>query len=411
MNLKAQDSFKVGGMYRNRAEFRNGYRTLAADTSKPAFFVGQRARLTFEYKKDSIFTFYSSLQDVRTWGDEEQTKDLSGLHFNEIFMEMRIKKNFYVKLGRQEFAYDDHRLLGNLDWANASRSHDGLIIKYLNSEKKFNWHLGSSFNQVGEPIFGTSFTLNNYKFLGFTWIKKNFKIHDLSLLAIMNGLNSKDTTSKSMKSTVTTGLTYHLNHENFKATLGGFYQMGKTDYNLDVASFMINSYFGYAKNKFLTGLGFDYLSGNKDNTDSKQSKNFNTLYPTNHKFYGYMDYFLGFPTDVKSRGLNDIYLRVGYAISPKILTTLDGHYFMLANENNLTTNKVKKALGSELDFILEYKPSNTINLQIGYSMIFATENMEYIKGGNKNKYNGWAFVMLKVAPVFFNHTSEKSNNQ
>jgi len=32
-------------------------------------------------------------------------------------------------------------------------------------------------------------------------------------------------------------------------------------------------------------------------------------------------------------------------------------------------------------------------------------------GVDSNQYNGWAFVMLKVAPVFFNHTSEKSNNQ
>ncbi len=176
---------------------------------------------------------------------------------------------------------------------------------------------------------------------------------------------------------------------------------------MDVSAFMINSYFAYTKNKFLTGLGFDYLSGNKDNTDSKQSKNFHTLYPTNHKFYGYMDYFLGFPTDVKSRGLNDAYLRVGYAFSPKISTTLDGHYFMLANENNLGTNKIKKALGTEIDLILDYKPSNLIHLQIGYSMMFATQNMEYLKGGNKNVYNGWAFAMLKVTPVFFNHLTEK----
>jgi hypothetical protein len=36
-------------------------------------------------------------------------------------------------------------------------------------------------------------------------------------------------------------------------------------------------------------------------------------------------------------------------------------------------------------------------------MMFATRNMELIKGGNKNNYNGWAFIMLKVSPTLFLH--------
>ena len=49
--------FKIAGQYRVRPEFRNGYKILSADTSKAAFFVAQRARLTLEYKKDNITAY------------------------------------------------------------------------------------------------------------------------------------------------------------------------------------------------------------------------------------------------------------------------------------------------------------------------------------------------------------------
>jgi hypothetical protein len=56
----------------------------------------------------------------------------------------------------------------------------------------------------------------------------------------------------------------------------------------------------------------------------------------------------------------------------------------------------------EFDLVMEYQPSAIINLQAGYSMMFATKNMELIKGGNSNNYNAWAFIMLKVSPTFLN---------
>jgi len=127
------------------------------------------------------------------------------------------------------------------------------------------------------------------------------------------------------------------------------------------------------------------------------------LYATNHKFYGYMDYFINIPSDTKQRGLIDPYLRIGVTAVKNFKATLDIHHFYLANENNYAVNKIQKSLGTEFDFLTEYQPSSLINLQAGYSMMFATKNMELIKGVNSNNYNGWAFIMLKVSPTFFSH--------
>lgn len=401
--INAQDAyFKVSGQYRVRPEFRQGYRTLATDSSDAAFFVAQRARLAFEYNKDKI-NIYTSIQDVRTWGDEEQQKDLAGLQVNELWLELALKKGFSLKMGRQELVYDDHRLLGNVDWANNTRSHDALLLKYANKDKELNWHLGGAFNQSGEPTFGTDYNLNNYKFLGFTWLKKGFsKAHsNVSAAATLNGLNSLDTASTSPKVSFTLGPLYNYQYNEWKAVLGAYYQTGKTAKNQSISAFMTNVYGEYRSKKLIAGIGLDYLSGSSDDTPADETQSFSTLYATNHKFYGYMDYFLAIPTDTKQRGLMDAYLRLGTSPCKNVTTTLDTHYFALANEN--AASSMKKNLGTELDLLLEYKPTPIINLQVGYSMLFATSNMELLKGGSKDAYNGWTFVMLKISPTFFTY--------
>lgn len=401
LTVTAQENyFKISGQYRIRPEFRHGYKALASDTSKAAFFITQRTRLAFDYKKNNI-TAFASLQDIRTWGDEPPQTEVPGLSVNELWVELGLKKGFALKLGRQEWVYDDQRLLGNVDWNNATRSHDGVLLKYYNKEKKFNWHLGGAFNQSGEPLFGTNYPVKNYKYLAFSWFKKEFKSSSISATAIVNGLSSTVASSPKSKASLTFGPLYNSQNNTFKAILGAYYQTGKTENNLLLSAYMINAYAGL-QGKTFAGVGFDYLSGNEDNTRANQSHSFSTLYATNHKFYGYMDYFLIIPADTKQRGLIDPYLRIGIASNKKITTTVDVHHFFLAHQNNLLTSKTNGSdLGTEVDALLDYKPSSIINLQAGYSMMFATANMEWLKGGNKNNYNGWAFIMLKVSPVFF----------
>jgi len=52
--------------------------------------------------------------------------------------------------------------------------------------------------------------------------------------------------------------------------------------------------------------GVDYLSGD-DGEDETKYKVFNTLYATNHKFYGFMDYFLNLPVHTYGKGLMDMH--------------------------------------------------------------------------------------------------------
>ncbi len=403
---QAQDNyFKIAGQYRARTEFRHGYKTLAADTSRAAFFVAQRARLSFEYKKENI-TAFTSIQDSRTWGDEEAQKDIPGLSVNELWLELNLKKGFSLKMGRQELVYDDQRLLGNVDWGNVTRSHDALLLKFNDKEKKFSWHSGAAFNQNGEPLFGTNYPLKNYKFLAFTWLKKEFEKSSLSAIAIANGLNTTVPSSRKTHTSYTFGPVYTYQNKVFKSILGAYYQTGKTENNLQLSAWMVNAYGELHNAKIIAGLGVDYLSGNDGETPSNRNHSFSTLYATNHKFYGYMDYFINVPADTKQSGLVDPYVRVGFIVSPKITTSFDLHHFLLANGNTFVIES-KKDLGTEFDALFDYKPSPLINFQAGYAMMFATNSMETLKGGNKNSYNGWGYVMLKVSPTFFTQEFKK----
>ena len=50
------------------------------------------------------------------------------------------------------------------------------------------------------------------------------------------------------------------------------------------------------------GFGYDLVAG--DQADTTENEAFNTMYATNHKYYGVKEYFLGIP--VRSRGAGSI---------------------------------------------------------------------------------------------------------
>ena len=336
--------------------------------------------------------------------DEEQKKDNAGLQVNELWIQLALSNEFALKMGRQELNYDDQRLLGNSDWGSTTISHDALLLKYENKEQQLQMHFGGAFNQSGEPLFGTKYPLKNYKVLGFVWLKKDLAVkHSISAIAILNGLNATTIPISNIKTSMTIGPLYNFHHNGWKLVLAGYYQAGKTENDLKIYAFMLNGFAEKAIEKVSIGLGADYLSGNTDNTKINSSNNFSTLYPTNHKFYGTMDYFLNIPADTRGSGLLDIYLRMKLKTSAKFTAGFDLHSFSLAHKNYSGFNTINKNLGTELDLVTDFIPASDMLLQVGYSMMFATNNMEALKGVDNNSYNYWAFAMLKVSPVFFKH--------
>lgn len=393
----------LSGEIRPRLELRRGYRTLASDTSQTALFVSQRSRLNLDFNHEK-FRLYLAIQDVRTWGDVGQLQNVPSQALHQGWGELMLGKSLSVKLGRQEIIHDDHRLMGNVAWVQQARSHDAAILKF----EKDGWkvHAAGAYNNERPLLFNERYGLINYRVLSYLYINK--KANDkftFSIAGYIDGLQSTDTTVNKINLRFTPGarLVFNTNGLTLNGTF--YYQLGKhiTNKNISAFLFAINAF--YKINAFTVGAGIDYISGT-DALDAGNTKvnSFHTLFATNHKFYGYMDYFLVIPIDTKGGGLVNPYLKTKLKTSEKSAIALDIHYFMLASNvanPSDATQAIDKALGTEIDLAFNYNIHKMVNLKAGYSTMFATSSMEVLKGGDSGQFQQWGWIMITFKPVLF----------
>ncbi|MBI5917174.1 MAG: alginate export family protein [Bacteroidetes bacterium] len=398
----SQPFAQIGAELRSRAEWRHGYGTLADETSKPALFISQRSRLNAEYQEKK-FRVKLSLQDVRVWGDEEQLRDLSSTALHEAWGEFNFSGHLSLRTGRQELVYDDHRLLGNVDWVQQARSHDAALLKF----DKNGWkaHLGGAYNNQEESFFKTGYTLNNYRVLSWFWLNHTFKDKlKFSFTGITDGFQANDTTGNILyRGTLGPHLELETGSMKLKGTF--YYQFGKNASRAEISAFMAALNLSYKVNNLTFGAGVDYLSGTDAlDTGNKKYNTFNTLYATNHLFYGLMDYFLNIPAHTRGGGLTDIYGQTRYKFSDKTSLAVDLHYFLLSN-NVINPAEpaasIDKKLGTEVDAVLDYKLLPQVNLKTGFSVMMPASSMEVLKGGDKDAFQGWGWVMITFKPEFF----------
>ncbi|WP_299708543.1 alginate export family protein [uncultured Pontibacter sp.] len=380
---------------RPRAEWRNGYQSLPSGQDG-AFFVNQRSRLTLDYKQHQMQMRFS-LQDIRVWGDEAHLRDVPSTAMHEAWAEIGLTDRFSVRFGRQEFVYNGDRLLGNVDWVQQARSHDGVLLKYRPDGISFD--VGGAFNQEKEQLFDTHYGLNNYKVLGFVWAQKQLNDHlALSAMHISDGFQRPDTVG-GVYFRHTYGLDLNFNKDRFQVS-GSFYRQSGEHAN----GKRIEAYLGVAEASYTLKplkftIGTNYLSGMGGG--ERKMRSFNTLYATNHKFYGFMDYFINIPVDTRNGGLQNNYIKTSYSLDAKYTFSMDYHYFALAQNlraTELLPGTGSKYLGSEIDAVLHYKHADHIQFFLGYSALFAGKSMEAIKPGNASAYADWAWMMVNIQP-------------
>lgn len=401
-NQTKDNQFAISVQIRPRAEYRNGSLSPRAAGQEAAAFINNRARISMEYGREKL-SMKLSAQHVGVWGQDPQIDKNGRFILNEAWAKLDFGDYFFAQLGRQTLSYDDERILGGLDWNVAGRYHDALKLGFDNKVNQL--HLVLAFNQNDEkPIGGTYYArgAQPYKSMQSLWYHVTpTNRFNASLLFLNLGLEGAPETSAAGTHFLQTTGTY-LTFTPGNWTLNGtfYYQFGRNQKDREVSAFMwalraackLNSKWGIV-------LGSDYLSGNDPDDPNGKFNAFDPLYGTHHKFYGGMDYFYasnflpGF-----APGLWDN--QVGFTFQPekRVNLSLNYHYFSTTTSVYDEREELSRGLGSEIDFQVDWTIMKDVKLSAGYSIMFGTNTMKMVKGGNPSHWQDWGWLSLNINP-------------
>jgi hypothetical protein len=303
--------------------------------------------------------------------------------------------------------------------------------------------------------FLSSYTLNNYKYMGFFWGQQRlFKERlTLSFLAFIDSYQKNSETSTLSKTTydtlivrnskdsiigttiqknvtktpvttdfptilyakATVGLDATLNLKKWNFFLSGYYEGGHVKDGRKLAAWFYSANASFQVAKPLTLLiGYDHFDGN-DFSDTTGQKTlvtgFSTPYGTSHRVNGYMDLWNSYVRDYATAGLTDLYGRATVAFAENHSIEFTYRWFNLAKgylnikdtKNKLPYTKVDNSLGTEFDLMYVYKVLPNLDLNLAYCFFLQTKTMELQRGLKErtSKFAQYAYVMITYKPNFF----------
>ena len=410
------NEFTLSAQLRPRFEYRNGAYKPIQEGEAPAILTNNRVRLNFDYKHTDRLHLYISLQNVNVWGQAPQIQSFDrtgGMSVFEAYAEFPLVNTLSAKVGRQVIALDDDRIFGSLDWHPAGRSHDAVNLNWTPCDQ---WTLRGFFayNQSGSTTTPT-LNVNTPSGQNFTpgWgqdyqhlqaLHAHYSIseaHQLSLLFANLGYRTDDSADQNMQ---TFGAHYTGKSNQLSYGASAYMQTGKNNTGADKSAYMFAVNAGYKFSPiFSLAAGVDYLSGNASDDTSGKDKKFNPFSGTNHKFYGFMDYYyVGAPGSnaAPSAGLLNPYLTANVRTGEKSNLSATFHYFVPAAK--FETDKKHSSYGSEIDLVYNLKVQPFIGLQLGYSTYFANDGTKSLKNTpNQRGYQDWFWCSLNINPKLF----------
>ncbi len=353
------DWMKLSLQIRHRFEM-NG-KDFNSDTSLNNYNL-MRTRLGLAFKPMKNAMAFVQVQDSRFWGEELSTLgDGSADNFDLHQAYFKINKlfgaNIALKMGRMEVIYGPQRLIGAVGWHNIGRSFDGVILTFFGEKFKLDLF---NLKEIERLEFGDEGDKN---VIGLYGDFKIFKGETFQAFLIWQKLDPTDDLSR-----FTGGIYAKGESSGFRHELELAFQGGKIA-GMDVSAFMAALNFGYTFSGSIKpdlAFGFDYLSGDDNGADGK-FKVFDTLYATNHKYYGFMDYFLNIPLNTFGLGIMDIHATLSIKPTAKSSLALKYHNFQAAKDAVLMNGSTGKSFGSEFDLTFTLKYNKHLSFVAGAS--------------------------------------------
>jgi hypothetical protein len=394
----------------------------------------QRFRLGVAIKPVDWLTLYVQGQDVREFNAlrpnvpgvmAAEGDDAFDLRQAYIEIAKYSECPWGIKVGRQELAYGDERLVGVSDWQSHARTFDAAKIIYKGRGFSFEAFTATPVI-ITKGQYDQSDLFNGYEdhrdlvfsgaYLSFdslpfgTWDLYSFVLDQangntsFTEGTVATALPKGSLTDRSDFVTIGTRIKGDPNKLHGWEFSGEFaYQVGKVrDLNLSAAAVNAGVGYNFLQTPWTPRIfaEYNYATGD-DNPADRDLGTFQNLFPTNHKFYGIMDLF-------SWQNMQDVHVSV--SVQPfKTLNAEVGYYaHWLANNNdawyranglvavrplNATAENASPYQGSELDAILTWSPRKYFQLQGGYAHFFAGN---YLKDTGAHDDANFGYVQMLI---------------
>jgi hypothetical protein len=394
----------------NNFDFNDSVDSLTDDA-----WLLQRVRFGALFAPTSFLKFYAQGQDSREFfSDRPDIPGQLGAEGNDKFdlrqawIEIGDAKSSFpmtLKVGRQLLSYGDERLVGSFDWNNIGRTFDAAKLTYTGSDWSVDAFGASVVNVDRDDINESDFTNGGSRdqfFGGLYFSTKALGIQTTDLYAFyldestVTGDTGFVTLGSRVKSTAG-----KLN--GFDYDFEGALQFGDLK-GKDLSAGAVHAGAGYtfanAPWKPRIGLEYNFATGD-GNPGDNNTDTFQNLFPTNHKFYGYADFF-------SWQNIHNPAIQLKLAPTKTLTLQADYHLFWLDETadgwyraNGVTKvrpapagKKADSFVGSEIDFTATWKATKNLSLQAGYSHFFSGD---YAKASGPSDDADFVYTQLTIS--------------
>lgn len=393
---------------RLRYEFRSNTFDFDSGNRAPTdgSFLLQRARVGLKIEPLPWLRLYGQFQssiEVGNRGQEPGVLGAEGNSYSDLYqgwIELADYTEFPLglRLGRQLFNYGEQRLVGSFDWNNLGRTFDAVRLRFerdqfwveafvasvvvferkdFSTSDLFNWD-GTGREQVFSGIYASTTQVTAHKIDAYVfWLnQQNGNVSNFGGTLGIPPAGSQGGNPALGMNFVTLGTRFN----NDPKQMGGWeydgefaVQAGKLA-GLDLAAFAAHVGAGYNFNLPWNPrlyFQYNYASGDNNPNDGRTTT-FQNLFPTNHKFYGYMDLF-------SWQNIHNPSATLQVKPHERLTVAADLQFFWLATTNDAwyranglsrsrpVTPGANPFVGTEIDLTATWRPTKYLTLHAGYS--------------------------------------------
>jgi hypothetical protein len=417
----ARAEVPFSGELRLRPEFRSNM-DFNKNTQDVQSFVGSRLRITGSGLAAEDIAVKFTIQDTRNWGGEPGanapiglTDEGEALDVHEAFVDFQrfMKLPLALRAGRQELAYGDQRLVGHFGWNNQGRAFDAFKLAYAGNALSVDAWTAKRREENALAAGGRASLDRDFSGVYATLRAPVAFLDALDLYALHDreGNTTDDGNAFKPKSVYTFGLRAAGKTGALDYTVEAPFQTGdngtvlvvsgsSTPVKVSANALAVKAGWTFpGSSELRLGAEYDYASGD-DNAADDTSKTFQNLYPTNHPFYGYMDY----------QGWRNMSAwNLVASLKPTRRTFLLAQYwdFSLAEAKDGWYNaagaaagglraasaaNTEKKVGGEVDLLFRFAQSRTVTWEAGVSAFMTGALIENRVADESDSV--WAYLML-----------------